>query len=734
LGWGASNGAPTAKRRRVNDDRRRSPESSPVFQLAMTCLFVMDLLLTGSALAVPNAALCHAGTPPPHTPVSTPTPLPDHPAITSVSNPALVGASFTIKGRNFTRGSLVNFFVSTSAGPLNAGPLKPGAGSNATQLVVPIPATVSQGQGFVSVQVVNKDKGFVKSNLGYALLWGSAAAGLPSITAINGKGLDPSSTDPGFAIANVATTLSPGRSVTLNGSGFDVVDGVGVDVFCACPGGKLRTTFLAPGNPNLTRTSVTFTLPGSTPTGPGSIAVSNAGAGKSFRHRSNAVSVPIGAPINILGVSKSGSTFTVSGTGFSKLTVINFFTARGENMGGLDPGGLPKIPLEVLTSTKFTFTMPAGAVAGPMFVEALNPPFVPFTSTTNDPCGAVGPTPTPTPTPISSSLLSIISPTNGATVAGMVHVATRETSSVSWINLFVDGKWVAANPPTALRPYSVAWNSASVANGRHTVSVTGYNSSNAAIASSRIGIAVRNGVSTRPTPSPKPTATRRGATPTPRATRSSRPKATPTPRTGAYPLSDAAAAAMVVLNPGFEPRPGNYVPNHRTPNAGELGAVGALRLLNAHGNSLLLKADGNYTGTTDEILQWAAYKWGFDPDITRANAVTESHWHQYDLGDIGNGVSLGILQIKSADYFGTCNPVSLHGGDIRFVTDPGCLSYNYTGFAADYKLAYQRACMDGSVTYFASQTPAARLSQLHQRDGHDTHVGLYRGLVQRQLV
>src|SRR5580700_5133905 len=50
LGWGASNGAPTAKRRRVNDDRRRSPESSPVFQLAMTCLFVMDLLLTGSAL------------------------------------------------------------------------------------------------------------------------------------------------------------------------------------------------------------------------------------------------------------------------------------------------------------------------------------------------------------------------------------------------------------------------------------------------------------------------------------------------------------------------------------------------------------------------------------------------------------------------------------------------------------------------------------------------------------
>jgi hypothetical protein len=85
--------------------------------------------------------------------------------------------------------------------------------------------------------------------------------------------------------------------------------------------------------------------------------------------------------------------------------------------------------------------------------------------------------------------------------------------------------------------------------------------------------------------------------------------------------------------------------------------------------------------------------------------VTESTWYQYDIGDIGNGVSLGILQVKSSNYPGTCSPVSLNGGDLSFVTDALCISYNSTAFAADYKLAYQRACMDGSISYLNQDTP-----------------------------
>ncbi len=58
------------------------------------------------------------------------------------------------------------------------------------------------------------------------------------------------------------------------------------------------------------------------------------------------------------------------------------------NLGGLKPDGSPRIALALVNSTRFTFTVPAGVIAGPAFVQALNPPFVPFTSSGNDPCGA----------------------------------------------------------------------------------------------------------------------------------------------------------------------------------------------------------------------------------------------------------------------------------------------------------------------------------------------------------
>jgi 3-oxoacyl-[acyl-carrier protein] reductase len=39
--------------------------------------------------------------------------------------------------------------------------------------------------------------------------------------------------------------------------------------------------------------------------------------------------------------------------------------------------GAAKVPLTFISENKFTFTVPAGAVPGPAYVQALNPPFVP---------------------------------------------------------------------------------------------------------------------------------------------------------------------------------------------------------------------------------------------------------------------------------------------------------------------------------------------------------------------
>jgi hypothetical protein len=90
-------------------------------------------------------------------------------------------------------------------------------------------------------------------------------------------------------------------------------------------------------------------------------------------------------------VGQSGGTVTVRGSGFATLTVINFFNKQGVNvlnLGRLDAKGLPSVPISLVDATRFTFLVPAGAAPGAAYVQALNPPFVPFTSSGTDPGGA----------------------------------------------------------------------------------------------------------------------------------------------------------------------------------------------------------------------------------------------------------------------------------------------------------------------------------------------------------
>ena len=201
--------------------------------------------------------------------------------------------------------------------------------------------------------------------------------------------------------------MAQGSIVSIGGTGFDTVNGVAVDLFCGCPGGKVGPFFINPGDPKLTAALLKLSLPakgqpGSPITGPGSFVVSNAGSTKSYSKKSNAVSVPIGARIAVLSVIQTGSTITVNGHGFSTLTVINFFNSQHGgvvNFGGLQAGGASIIPLTLINEDRFTFIVPAGAVPGPSYVQALNPPFVPFTSSGNSLGGAfilkgIGATPT----------------------------------------------------------------------------------------------------------------------------------------------------------------------------------------------------------------------------------------------------------------------------------------------------------------------------------------------------
>jgi len=306
------------------------------------------------------------------------------PVITALLSQMVVGDSFVIAGSGFTGGSVVNLFVSTASGAVKFGPFIPSV-PGTTSLTIDVPDTVILGQGVVAVQVINTDEGYAQSNVLTTQLYGDPSDGFPNLTAIDSIDLSPTSVEPGFAVDNVERVVVPGLTVTLDGNGFDTANGVAVDLFCDCPpSGKITTIFLEPGDAGLSATQLSVVVPLGTPTGPGAFVVSNAGAAKDFAVKSNAVSVPIGAQITISGISQTGCTVTVNGTGFSTLTAMNLFNQQAGdtvvNLGGLNAGGSAKIPLDVVNATQFTFAVPGGLVSGPAYVEALNPPYVPFTS------------------------------------------------------------------------------------------------------------------------------------------------------------------------------------------------------------------------------------------------------------------------------------------------------------------------------------------------------------------
>jgi hypothetical protein len=104
---------------------------------------------------------------------------------------------------------------------------------------------------------------------------------------------------------------------------------------------------------------------------------------------------------------------------------------------------------------------------------------------------------------------------------------------------------------------------------------------------------------------------------------------------GFRPLSDADAAAHV--RPAAETRPANAAANAYIPSDRELRAFYGSRDDSGPPvvqlNPYLARVTGHFEGSTDEIIQWAAWKWGIPEDWLRAQYVRESQWKQSALGD-----------------------------------------------------------------------------------------------------
>jgi hypothetical protein len=140
--------------------------------------------------------------------------------------------------------------------------------------------------------------------------------------------------------------------------------------------------------------------------------------------------------------------------------------------------------------------------------------------------------------------------------------------------------------------------------------------------------------------------------------------------------SDAECAAQVHYST-WEPRPENSQQNNSTPAPGAMAASFSSRPRNEGGsyNSLwdtwlLHRVDGQFTGTTDQIFQWAACKWGLPDNLVRATAVEESTWFQYlhfpDDGSRGGGCYWDYgcgdaFSSPSAASIAYCNGIATQG-------------------------------------------------------------------------
>lgn len=199
------------------------------------------------------------------------------------------------------------------------------------------------------------------------------------------------------------------------------------------------------------------------------------------------------------------------------------------------------------------------------------------------------------------------------------------------------------------------------------------------------------------TPPPPATTTATTATPTTPAT-----TAPPTtPATTAPPTTPATTAPPTTAPPTTPattaPAPARFAtlpPGSALPSgatcAGRVRAAAETRAVNATYNQTVgtkadaayPRVDGQYRGSTDQVLQWAACKWGIDEDVVRAQIAVESWWSMLTVGD--NGESFGLGQVR----------VPYHPS--AFVDDNAKRSSAYN---VDYTYAVFRSCFEGEMTW-----------------------------------
>jgi hypothetical protein len=177
---------------------------------------------------------------------------------------------------------------------------------------------------------------------------------------------------------------------------------------------------------------------------------------------------------------------------------------------------------------------------------------------------------------------------------------------------------------------------------------------------------------------------------------------------GSRPLTDAQAAACVARS--GESRPRNARQNAKAPTKATLKAFRTARDSAGRTPAEYNRNFGRVTGaaaryglrSTDDLIEWAAYKWGVPEDLVRGQMVIESHWSMLKKGDRRDWAK-PVARLYPALGKIDANSVweSLGIAQIRWrhtvPWNPGVepLRWRSTAFSLDYSQALIRYYYDG---------------------------------------
>ncbi len=254
-------------------------------------------------------------------------------------------------------------------------------------------------------------------------------------------------------------------------------------------------------------------------------------------------------------------------------------------------------------------------------------------------------------------------------------------------------------------------------------------------------------------------------------------------------LPSGSSCSQQVHRSSWEPRPENYTQNHNMPDAQAVHNSFAIRPRSSSYNSnwnnwLLPRVDGQFSGTTDEIIQWAACKWGISDNLLRGQAVRESTWYEglhFSDGQCywnrGCGDGFSGPTAASTTY---CNGIAAFGHDYQKDTNSTVGAYPYTAqtglcpqtfsiigikswddpawqapgpayqgnqngtfpfnrdstaFAMDYEASYLRGCDEGWISWLPSKGDIwGCVGSWFSGDWHSAGADNYISLVQGEIT